>query len=112
MSKELQKEKRMRSRALLDSAHGEDCTIGSPFCNHNPETTVAAHMPDGSGTGKVGGKSDDWCIAFACSDCHTFIDSYVGGGEREFYIRRGLVRTWRRLIEMGIIKIGGGNRVR
>lgn len=72
------------------------------ICNHNSETTVLAHIQtDG---GKMGGKTDDFSACFACSDCHRWLDDYLGDEfERLFYTRRALVRTWRIWIDMGVI---------
>ena len=74
------------------------------ICNGNPETTVAAHMQFEGGI--VGGKESDVNVAFSCSDCHTHLDQYrLPADERWYYMGRGLVRTWRRLIEKGVIKL-------
>lgn len=43
------------------------------ICNHNPETTVLAHLP-GAG---VGIKHPDLWGAFCCSACHDAIDGRV-----------------------------------
>ena len=97
---------------LRASAKGQDCTFQIPgVCNHNPETTVLCHLPDDSGTGKMGGKSEDHIAAFGCCACHDVMDGRVitKGGlpeqDRQFYMRRGMIRTWRKWIEMGLIKI-------
>lgn len=60
------------SQKLRDSARGQMCTLRTCICNHNPETTVLAHLPSpiaGKGT-----KSDDWHACFACSSCHSAMD--------------------------------------
>ena len=55
---------------LRKAARGADCVLRIPgCCNHNPETTVLAHV--GSGTAK---RNDDAYAVFACSDCHDAID--------------------------------------
>jgi hypothetical protein len=97
----------LRSQALRDSAKGEICTVQSPVCNHNPQTTVLAHLPDDSGIGKMGGKSDDWCAALACSACHAWLDQYADPLARPFYVHRAMLRTWRRWIELGLVTIKG-----
>jgi hypothetical protein len=103
----LQKTNPHRSKNLRNSARGQDCTLNVVgVCNYQSETTVLAHLPDESGTAAVGSKTDDWCACFACSDCHRWIDGYEGGkGERFWYIRRAMIRTWRKWIEMGLINI-------
>ena len=94
---------------MRKSAKGQQCTFQIPLvCNYDPDTVVLCHLPDDSGTGKMGGKSDDWIAAFGCSDCHDVIDGRVGemlGAEKEFYMRRAMIRTWRVWIKMGIIKL-------
>ena len=97
-----------RSPALRKSAKGETCTLQIVgVCNHNPETTVLAHLPDESKG--MGRKSDDWISAYSCSACHDMIDGRVKRIipelELEWYMRRGMTRTWRKLIEMGAIVI-------
>lgn len=107
----LQKRPVIRSKKLRDSARGEECTVRSPWCNYDPDTTVLAHLPDDSGTGKMGGKSDDWCSVMSCSACHDWLDRRINDGsllrEREIYMRRAMIRTWRRWIELGLIKVEG-----
>ena len=52
------------------SARNLDCVLRIPgCCNHNPETTVLAHV--GSGSAK---RRDDALAVYACSDCHDAID--------------------------------------
>lgn len=99
-----------KKSAIRSAAWNEPCTFAIPgVCNYSKDTTVLCHLPDDSGTGKMGGKSDDWCAAFGCSSCHDVIDMRVHGKisreDREFYMRRAMIRTWRRLIELGIIEV-------
>ena len=96
------------SKKIRNSARGEDCTfqiVG--VCNYNPETTVLCHLP--SMSKGIGTKSDDICSAYGCSSCHDIIDRRVFNEEfedhREWYMRRAMARTWRRLIDMGIVVI-------
>jgi len=102
----------MKQNKFTKSARGQDCTLQiMGVCNHNPETVVLCHIPDESGTGKMGGKSSDWCAVFGCSACHDAIDgrdpkawNYVYQ-DKDWYIMRALKRTWRKWIEMELIKI-------
>lgn len=73
---------KVRSAALTQSAEGQNCALRLPgICNHNPATTVFAHLP---GIGKsMGSKVSDIHGCFACSACHTAIDTHS-------YERRGL----------------------
>jgi len=60
----------MKTTKIRQSARMQECTVRIPgVCNHNPETTVLAHL--GSGTAKRG---DDTNAVYACSDCHDAID--------------------------------------
>ena len=53
------------------SARGQDCTLTIPgVCNHNPETTVLAHVGH-HGSAK---RNHDEDAVFACSACHDAID--------------------------------------
>lgn len=104
----------MKSKAIRQSAEGEDCTLNIVgVCNYNPKTTVLAHLPDESKG--MGRKSDDISACYACSDCHDVIDgrdmkkltALVESGDLEWYMRRAMVRTWRRLVDKGFIIIKG-----
>lgn len=98
----------IRSRWITQAARGEDCTLQIVgFCNGDRETTVFAHLPDESKGGSR--KSDDICGAFACSECHRVIDSEPWRIREHFdwYLRRAMTRTWRRLIQKGVIEVKG-----
>lgn len=102
----------IRSRAIQQAARREVCTLQIPgVCNHDLETTVLAHLPDESKG--MGRKPDDHCAVFACSSCHDVLDGRRNlrtqdwTQQRDWYMRRALTRTWRRLIDRGIIQIGG-----
>ena len=109
----LTKTKPIRSQKLRDSAGGEDCTLNiEGACNYDPSTTVLCHLPDDSGTGKMGGKScDATCTVYGCSGCHDYLDRRtkrsleheIEGIMDILYFAR--VRTLRRMIEKGLIKI-------
>lgn len=98
----------MKSNAIRQSAKGEQCTLNiAGVCNYNPETVVLCHFP--FETHGIARKSPDISAGYGCSDCHNAIDNRTNGGltdsEREFYMRRSMVRTWLRLIEKGVVKI-------
>ena len=108
----MMKQKRIESKKARDSARGEDCTLNIVgVCNHDPSTTVLAHLPDDSGCGKMGGKSDDvGCAVYACSACHDVLDARAIDAEyhnflANFYQLRALKRTIRRMIEKGVVKL-------
>lgn len=59
---------------LRQSAKGKECEIRIPFtCNHNPETTVLAHIRR-AGIAGLGIKPPDVCGVLCCSSCHDVID--------------------------------------
>jgi hypothetical protein len=95
------------SNKARKSARGEQCTfqiVG--VCNGNLETTVLCHLSDE--TKGMGKKSDDISAAYGCSSCHDVIDRRVRSEElenhREWYEKRAMVRTLRRMIELGVIQ--------
>ena len=101
----------MKINKLKQSAKWQKCTFQIPdVCTHNVSTTVLCHLPDESGTGYMAGKSPDWIAAFGCYKCHDVIDRRdntraISEEDREFYMRRAMMRTWKIWIEKGIIKI-------
>lgn len=106
----LNKDFRIESQAMRDSAEGEECTIRIPeFCNGNSETTVLCHLPDQSAG--MARKADDVSAAYGCSSCHDVIDgrkSWPGHydlADREWFMRRAQTRTARRMIEKGVLII-------
>jgi hypothetical protein len=68
---------------LLRMALGMPCLFRvRGVCNHNPETTVAAHSNWAQHGGKGGArKADDCYSAWACSCCHAWLDSGPADGE-------------------------------
>ena len=106
----MQKRKPYRNKKILNAAKGEECLIQSPYCNNDPDTTVACHSNEGD-DGKGGSqKADDCFVAFGCSACHAFVDGErynMPTSPRElriWYLDRGIKRTWRRLLDLGVLK--------
>lgn len=107
----IEKQIAIRSKAIRESARDEPCTLQiAGVCNGDTRTTVLAHLPDESHG--MSRKSDDFpCVAYACSDCHDMIDGRTTPtlefvqGWREFYLRRAMTRTLRRLVQKGIVGI-------
>ena len=100
----------IKSKAVRGSAMGEACTLQiARVCNGDWTTTVLAHLPDE--TNGTGTKSDDISACYACHTCHQLIDTPGGprlsSEDREWYMRRAMIRTWRRLIQTGIVTIKG-----
>lgn len=67
-----------RSKALLQSARDQPCTLCS-----TTESTVACHLRSvafGSGTGI---KCPDYYTAWLCQSCHSLVDGRAGSLSRE-----------------------------
>jgi len=92
-------------RKIMAAARGEKCTLNIVgVCNHARETTVVCHLPDGAGgSNKLTGPLS---IAFGCSSCHAVLDGRenVPLEDKEFYMRRGMMRTMTRLVELEILR--------
>lgn len=96
---------KVSSKKLRESARGMDCALRIPgACNHNPETTVLAHLP--CGHKGVGMKSPDNMAVFACSSCHDALD-----GRRQDVVidwrdvLRALAETQLHWIEKGMMVV-------
>lgn len=90
------------SQKLRDSARGQPCTLNFPGCNHNPETTVLAHLP--SSVKGMGNKGDDWHAVFACSSCHEALDLRKPADTYWFAVN-ALQRTQKIWFEMGLLSV-------
>lgn len=93
---------------MTESARGEQCTIRLPgVCNHNPETTVFAHL-SGIRFGHGVGKKTQWG-AYACSSCHDAVDGRVTYGwslaERRLAHYEGIFETLDKLVAKGIVEV-------
>lgn len=86
---------------LLRMARGMPCLFQlAGVCNRDPETTVAAHSNWAQHGGKGGArKADDCYSAWACSSCHTWLDSGPADSERKrvafMLAHLSQVRHWR-----------------
>ena len=99
---------KVRSKKLMAAAKGQMCSLRLPgICNHNPQTTVLAHLP-GIGKG-ISTKVSDLHGAFACSACHDAIDRF---GYEKFGLTaamvldamlRGHCETQARWVSLGLI---------
>ena len=99
---------------LRKLAKGKPCMVRIPsVCNHNPETTVLAHL----GGGGMGMKHPDLLGAWCCSDCHDVVDGrrsmpeglipnqeFFGDILRVSYFYDGIIRTQQELLKMGLAK--------
>lgn len=75
--------KRASSTRARLAARGEDCQLRLSCCNHDPETTVLAHirMFGWAGTAQ---KPPDYLGIFACSACHDALDRRSNDAEWGF----------------------------
>ena len=107
----IQKYNYVRSRKLLDSSRGQQCTFGFQGCNYGTETTVACHANyDFTGKG-TGIKSSDVFSADGCHYCHAVYDgrerSEYTDAEKQQFFWRAFVKTTNRRIAEGLIKVEG-----
>ena len=80
-------------------------------CNHNPETTVFAHL----GGGGMGTKHSSIHGAYACSDCHDAVDGRSHAAMKEPYYfttqdlrnmhLEGTFRTQKLMIKDEVLKL-------
>ena len=92
---------------LRKAAKGRECMVRLPgVCNHNPETTVLAHVRL-AGVSGMGIKADDLLGAWACSSCHDAIDRRGHLELERDYVRlahlEGMVRTIAILRKEGLV---------
>lgn len=91
-----------RSKKIRASARGEECTLRFyQVCNSNPETTVFAHVGSAGG---MGIKCGDNFGVYACSNCHSKIDS-ESKADNAADIMRALEETQQKLIDKGLMVI-------
>ena len=82
----------------------------SPDCYLHTETVRACHLNDALGRDQGKGKgikADDFAIFFGCQGCEDWYTSgYIDDGRaiRDWYAFRAVLRTWRRLLDKGVLK--------
>lgn len=87
---------------LRNEAQGRDCLIRLPgICNFDPATTVLAHYRL-IGVSGAGLKSPDLCGAWACSACHTYVDTHDDDATARAHLE-GMVRTIAVLTKEGTV---------
>lgn len=104
--------KPIRSRKILDAALGQYCTVFSPFCIDDLDSSVMAHSNYGEDGKGARQKADDIYVVIACRPCHDWLDGRIGlksvddekAMKRE-YFHLALKRTWRVLFDMGILGV-------
>lgn len=97
-----------KSNKIRKSARGEACTIVTPWCNSNTETTVLCHVNESFAGKGLGMKAHDFAAFYGCSDCHDIYDRRRPANKEfydneYFYVLRAVVRTLDRLFEKGVI---------
>lgn len=103
------KRRRIEIPKLLRAAKDEECQFQGPTCQGGTDTTVAMHSNMGEDGKGMGQKADDIYICFGCNACHCFLDGgYSNKGYSQWQVEemfhRGMKRTWRRLIEKGVLR--------
>ena len=96
-----QKEPNLVSKAIRQSAKGEECTINLPGCNHDTATTVFCHMRYFTWAG-MGQKPPDILGFYACSNCHAEQERGNAGFDD---LLRALGKTLLRLLAKGLITV-------
>jgi len=102
------KQKAFRSRKLLDSSRGQNCTLNFDGCQNDVATVVAAHSNQ-IRHGKAGKrKSDDVWSCDACGWCHDIYDcrreSKLSRTEKEWAWDAAHIRTTNRRLADGSLK--------
>src|SRR4030065_131043 len=90
-----------RSKKLTQSAKGKPCTMNSPWCINDPETTVFCHFNEqwaGKGTSQ---KADDCAGFYGCWGCHSAYADGRLGKQTDFSVLRAYSRTIRMMLDEG-----------
>ena len=94
-----------RNKKILQSAKGQSCTVRSVWCNGDPATTVAAHSNQSIHGKSRGMKAHECYIAYACSDCHRWLDEGAASrAEKVEAFNAAMHRTWLLLLQNGVLK--------
>lgn len=98
------KPKRHESRNLRRSACGQVCMVRIPrICNHNPATTILAHLNGGGAGTKHSDLHGSWC----CSSCHDAVDGRISTqytrDELKLMLLEGMVRTQQAWLDAGLV---------
>lgn len=95
------KQRTFTSAEWRRSARGQECTVRFPgICNHDPETTILAHLRF-FGVAGVGQKPSDFLAVYACSACHDALDGRSSGDVDGWDVLRGLMFTLRKHYDAG-----------
>ena len=96
-----QKPTKCVSNVVRRFADGQTCTLGMPWCNNDPATTVLCHsrMVGFNGTAQ---KPPDYMGYHGCSECHRRENE---ASPEDIF--RATMRTIGRLYDAGIITVKG-----
>ena len=90
----------IRSKAITQAADGEACSI----CDRRDGTVVFSHLDESFAGKGMGQKADDIAGFFACYSCHEAYGRKLKT-VTHWMVMRAMYKTWRRLIERGVITI-------
>jgi hypothetical protein len=104
---------RAKSRAYLDAACGQECTLQIPgICVCDPAQSQAAHLRLFSMTG-VGHKPHDFLTVDACTPCHRILDKrdlWEQAGLQWRHVLQALMITLDRRYQAGLITLKGSRK--
>jgi len=87
---------------LRQYAAGKPCMIRKEnVCDGRTDTTVLAHFRM-SGISGMGIKGPDLLAAWACANCHAWVDTHKDA-YTQLDFAKGVLRTINRLIEEGVV---------
>jgi hypothetical protein len=88
---------------LRKLARGRPCMVRVPnVCTDDRDTTVLAHYRL-SGVSGMGMKSPDVCGAWACGDCHEFVDTHRDDATKKWHLE-GVIRTLAALVKEELLQ--------
>jgi hypothetical protein len=90
------------SKAIRNSARGEECTLHLDCCTWDNEQTVYDHLRYFNQAG-IGEKPDDLCGVYGCFACHNAIDGRSGDPWGYEDIVRAWMKTIKRLRAKGLV---------
>ena len=96
----------IRSKKARRSARDEECTMNSPNCNYNPETTVLCHSNKQEHGAGWSIKASDEFSFYGCSGCNLWFDSMSAPkGEKERLYQKAWKKTQVLFKEKGLTEV-------
>jgi hypothetical protein len=98
-----------KSKAIRDSARGEACTMQTPYCNHDSNTTVWCHSNKQYHGKGAGLKAYDIFGFYGCSSCHDWFDkdTTVSWSQKASWYALANARSAIILLEKGLLTMKG-----